>query len=336
LYLTHGPEGQLAGATGVCKQWKAVDPTAGIGQVIERVVVTGRPEVLRDVGAVPWHAHPYTASLPVLQGNQVAGVLVMVGDARDPFAALDERFLLTLGRQVGAAMDNNDLYTRLASRTDELERLAARMVQQHEEERRHLSRELHDETAQVFSAVKLQLGLVKEHLDVKLAARMARVLELVDTGIQSIRNVTRNLRPSLLDDLGLMPALKALIQDFSDRTSLPVTFDPPPPDDEIRLSGEGELAVFRALQEGLANVVRHADASHVDVKVWVDSNTLHVSVEDDGRGIPQGATFETLERTGHMGLAGMRERIGGMGGRVSLSPSTFGGAKLSVEIPLDE
>ena len=99
-----------------------------------------------------------------MRRDTVAGVMLIVGDARDPFAALDASFLQALGQQVGAALENADLDRRLRRRTEELERLSARMVEQHEEERRRLSLELHDETAQVFSAVKLQLGIVREEV----------------------------------------------------------------------------------------------------------------------------------------------------------------------------
>ena len=92
---------------------------------------------------------------------RLIGALVMTGDVRNPFTALDDDFLLTLGQQVGAALEQFDLDRQLAARTVALERLSARMVQQHEEERRRLSRELHDETAQVFSAVKMQLEALR-------------------------------------------------------------------------------------------------------------------------------------------------------------------------------
>src|SRR3712207_8899702 len=94
------------------------------------------------------------------------------------------------------------------------------MVEQHEEERRRLSRELHDETAQVFSAVKMELGVLRQGVTPPQAGRLDQVLELIDTGIRSIRNVTNDLRPSLLDDLGLLPALRSLVAEFGERSGI--------------------------------------------------------------------------------------------------------------------
>src|SRR5262249_136564 len=146
-------------------------------------------------------AMSFAAVLPVERGHEVAGAMVIVGRARDPFTALNESFLHALGRQVGAALENAELDRGLRRRTEELEKLSLRVVQQQEEVRRRLSLELHDETAQVFSAVKLQLGIVKEEVDPAQAARVGRVMDLVDEGMASIRSVTAALRPSLLDDL---------------------------------------------------------------------------------------------------------------------------------------
>ena len=94
------------------------------------------------------------------------------------------------------------------------------MVRQHEEERRRLSRELHDETAQVFTAVKMQLGVLRADVEPARRERLDRVLGLIDTGIRSIRSVTNDLRPSLLDDLGLLPALRSLCADFEERSGI--------------------------------------------------------------------------------------------------------------------
>jgi signal transduction histidine kinase len=325
--------GRYTHGAGVCARWAGQAPSGAAADAIRRTVATGKPELAREGDTSPngGPRYAYAAALPILAGDMVAGALVIVGDARDPFAALDTRFLVALGQQVGAALENADLDRRLEARTGELERLAARMVRQHEDERRRLSRELHDETAQVFAAVKLELGLVRERAGPDLVPRLDRSLALIDAGIRSIRSVTDDLRPSLLDELGLLPALRALVRDFGARGGLTVRFDAPtslPP-----LSESAELAVFRALQEGLANVARHANASTVEIRASARGGDLVLEVSDDGRGLPSGVTPEQLERNGHMGLVGMRERIVALGGSVTLANQPPGGVRLTVRLP---
>jgi signal transduction histidine kinase len=210
-----------------------------------------------------------------------------------------------------------------------LERLSQRMLTQHEEERRRLSRELHDETAQVLSAVKMQLGVLAESLGAEERGRLARAQTLLDDGIRGIRSVTDALRPSLLDDLGLVPALRSLGESFATRGVFTVSFDAdaalPTLDDAT------ELALFRALQEGLSNVARHAEATRATVKLRIDGATVTLTLTDDGKG-PGEPDPARLEREGHMGLAGMRERIEGLGGSVELR-STSPGAALVIKVP---
>jgi signal transduction histidine kinase len=207
------------------------------------------------------------------------------------------------------------------------------MVEQHEEERRRLSRELHDETAQVFSAVKMELGVLRQAVPPVEAARLDQVLGLIDTGIRSIRSVTNDLRPSLLDDLGLLPALRSLVADCSERTGIRIGLAAPAV--LPALSKEAELALFRALQEALSNVLRHAGAKSVDVGLSVRRDGVLLEVRDDGCGPPPEAAAELLERSGHMGLAGMRERIGALGGSVRLQGEPGVGALLEVLVPAD-
>ena len=334
LYMIAGEEGRFIRGAGVCAAWPdAHIPPAGKA-VIERVIKSKRPQfggrwVEDEGGHRPGYA--YATVLPILREQEVIAALVLVGQARDPFTALDETFLLALGQQVGAALENADLYSRLQARTVELARLSARMIEQHEEERRRLSRELHDETAQVFSAVKMELGVLQSAVQPPHAARLDQVLALIDTGIRSIRNVTNDLRPSLLDDLGLLPALRSLVADFSERsgirTGLAVPTTLPP------LSREAELALFRALQEALSNVLRHAQARTVDIGISIDASGVLLQVSDDGKGLPTGVSPETLELQGHMGLAGMRERITALGGTVRLQARAGAGALLEVLVP---
>jgi signal transduction histidine kinase len=329
-----GEEGpRFVQGAGVCASWTGEGLPRSASAVLDRVIATGRPQFTPEWADTKAgsSAYPYAAILPILRGDRVLAGLVLVGQARDPFTALDDKFLLALGHQVGAALEKADLYSRLETRTIELARLSARMVEQHEEERRRLSRELHDETAQVFSAVKMELGVLREKVHPDQAARLDQVLGLIDTGIRSIRNVTNDLRPSLLDDVGLLPALRSLVADFGERSGIHTDLAVPsvlPP-----LSREAELALFRALQEALSNVLRHANARSVDIGISVNPEGVLLRVSDDGRGLPGGMSPERLELAGHMGLAGMRERITALGGTVRLRGESGAGALLEVLVP---
>jgi signal transduction histidine kinase len=332
LYAVEGTNLQFIQGAGAGASWGAVPLPPSAAAVLNRVIESGRPQFTPGWGAgANGSTFPYAALLPILRGEQVVAALILVGQARDPFTALDDKFLLALGQQVGAALENADLYSRLEARTIELARLSARMVAQHEEERRRLSRELHDETAQVFSAVKMELGVLREKVEPDQAARLEHVLHLIDTGIRSIRSVTNDLRPSLLDDLGLLPALRSLVADFSQRGGIRASLAEPaamPP-----LSREAELALFRALQEALSNVLRHAGARSVDVGISIEGGAVLLRVADDGRGPPDYLIPERLEETGHMGLAGMRERITALGGTVQFRRRDHAGAQLEVIVP---
>jgi signal transduction histidine kinase len=333
LYAMGEERPRFVQGAGVCASWTDEGLPRSASAVLDRVIATGRPQFTPEWAdtKVGSFAYPYAAILPILRGDRVLAALVLVGQARDPFTALDDKFLLALGHQVGAALEKADLYSRLETRTIELARLSARMVEQHEEQRRRLSRELHDETAQVFSAVKMELGVLREKVHPGQAARLDQVLDLIDTGIRSIRNVTNDLRPSLLDDVGLLPALRSLVADFGERSGIHTDLAVPsvlPP-----LSREAELALFRALQEALSNVLRHADARSVDIGISVNPEGVLLRVSDDGRGLPGGMSPERLELTGHMGLAGMRERITALGGTVRLRGESGAGALLEVLVP---
>ena len=315
---------------GVCAG--GAEPDAKALVVLGRALDGGRPQVSDSWSGAGASAYPYAAVLPLLREQAPIGALVLVSEARDPFTALGDAFLVALGQQVGSALAQTDLYRRLETRTAELTRLSARMVEQHEAERRRLSRELHDETAQVFSAVKMELGLLREGIAQAEQPRLDQVLGLIDAGIRSIRNVTNDLRPSLLDDLGLLPALRSLAAEFAERSGIRATFAAPASLPE--LSDPAELALFRALQEALANVARHAEATAVEIDLSAGAGRVLLRVRDDGRGFPA-EPLDAYERRGHMGLAGMRERIGALGGSVRTQGPSGGGALVEVSVPVD-
>jgi signal transduction histidine kinase len=144
--------------------------------------------------------------------------------------------------------------------------------------------------------------------------------------------VTNDLRPSLLDDLGLLPALRSLVADFAERSGIRTSLSAPA--SLPTLPAEAELALFRALQEALANVARHAEAAAVEIAISASGGRVQLQVRDDGRGLPAGRA-EDYESRGHMGLAGMRERIGALGGTVRVHGAPGGGALVEVTVPAD-
>src|SRR5688500_16841919 len=245
---------------------------------------------------------------------------------------LDILFVLATG--IGIVMlglEELDRANRtVALRTSQLERLSARIVEQHEEERKRVSLELHDQTAQVWAAVKMQLGLLREAAPAELSPRFDRTLDLVDTGIQSIRSVTTNLRPPLLDDLGLAPALRALVETFEAQSNLDVSIDLPDPMPAV--TPEAALALFRAVQEALSNVARHSSATSAEVRITVEGSELKLTIRDNGSGFPDADATSQARQS--FGLAGMRERIAALRGSVVLSSNA--GALVTVTLPLSD
>jgi signal transduction histidine kinase len=333
LWLATPDGGRFVQGAGVAALWpfEGSPEEAEVSATIVRE--SGMPRVISGFPGAQGRrgAHAYTAALPVLADDQVVGALVVVGEARDPFTVLDNRFLLAFGQQVGAALANEELHANLEARTHELERLQARMVRQHEEERNRLWRELHDETAQVLAALSLQLGVIEEKGDASIAAPLGRAKTLLAEGIKSIRSVTRDLRPVALDDLGLLPAMRALARDYQEHDAFEVTFEAPaslPP-----LAADAEVALYRSLQEALANAARHGPCSRVDVRLEADPAGASLTVTDDGPGFPDDATQRLRSRGG---LAGIRERIVALGGDLAFGNANGGGARVRVRIPVEQ
>ena len=246
---------------------------------------------------------------------------------------LDILFVLAVGAGI-LLLVNSDLASRLQARTVDLERLSQRMVRQHEEERRRLSLSLHDETAQVFAAVKMQLGIVRERVDPTLGAIVDRVLSLVDDGLRGVRNITNDLRPALLDDLGLQPALRSLVAEFGERRGGSITFEGK--DTLPVLSDEAEVALYRAVQEALSNVARHAAGASVCVMLTHSGGRVRLVIEDAGPGFAGESVLSRAAAGGHMGIVGMRERITALGGRVDVRSSEGAGVRLEIDLPVGE
>ncbi len=276
----------------------------------------------------------------VLMIAVVCGGFFVVGWIRVPNTVLPGSFAfamaaLAMGAAIAVACAAilGRVRESLAGRQRELSDLSARLMSIQEEERQRLSRELHDELGQSLTAVLSYLWLIERgipgHLE-ELRTRTAEARRLASKTLAQIRELSQLLRPSVLDDYGLVPSLDSHVKAFADRQQLLTSFtaDPLP----HRLSNEIETAVYRITQEALTNVARHAQARTVRVTLGVEGRELRLEVEDDGVGLPAGGLGGRSTGGGGMGLIGIRERVRALGGTLTLGSSS--GTRLEVRLPL--
>ncbi len=240
-------------------------------------------------------------------------------------------------RQRRAAEDelkrsNEELEIRVAARTAEqrlaesrLRELSRRLLRVQEEERRALARELHDEVGQLLGAIKLNLKALSPGSDEKNAARIHDGLEIVDATIAQIRDRALDLRPALLDDLGLASALDWLCHQQAKRSGIMISFDVSP---LPTLPPDLATAIYRIVQEGISNALKHADASRIGVTVLTGEGTVAVSIADNGRG------FDSKVAVPGVGLPGMRERVDTLGGRLNFASAANAGTRIDVTFDL--
>jgi signal transduction histidine kinase len=217
---------------------------------------------------------------------------------------------------------------RAETAESELRRLSNQLVRVQEEERKTISRELHDEVGQILTGLRMELGTLSPNdTEDGFRHRLNSVKRLAEEALRAVRNLSLLVRPSMLDDLGLEPALRWQTKEFSRRTGIPVALAI-----EGRLDSLPEaprLCLYRAIQEALTNCVKHADASRVTVTVRHDDQRVLASVHDNGKG------FDRLRMQTHgLGLVGMSERVRALHGMITVSSEPGRGTLISLELPL--
>ncbi len=245
------------------------------------------------------------------------------------------RLATTLG---GLDELNRSLESRVATRTaelaaskDELREIASVGATAREQEKSRVARELHDELAQSLTMLRMDLGWIEARGpagDETIAGKLAAMRKLVDDSVAATRRIASDLRPLVLDDLGLVPAVESLTEKFEERHGIACALAVSPPG--LELADPDATAVFRIVQESLANVARHAGASRVDVDLRVEGGAIRLRVSDDGRG------FDTAlpRKDGSFGLVGLRERVHLVDGRIEIDSAPGRGTRIDVRIPL--
>jgi two-component system sensor histidine kinase UhpB len=218
-------------------------------------------------------------------------------------------------------------FDRMIARLEAQRREAGRAaIQAQEEERRRIGQDLHDEVNQALTAVSLRLQASIERAPPELHRELTETKRLASQAMDELLAIARRLRPAVLDDHGLLPALNSQVRDFAEQTGVRASFTTHGP--MPRLSPEQQLVIYRVTQEGLSNVAQHAEASAVEVELSFVGRTV-LRIRDDGRGLPESGGGG---QGGGLGLSGMRERALLVGARLSLFSAPGEGTRVEMAI----
>lgn len=250
-------------------------------------------------------------------------------DRSNPFTWQDAAFLETLGNSTAVAIQNAQLLKTLELKNHEIRTLSAGHVHHLEEERRHIARELHDEAGQMLIGIKLGLQVLAHKVPTELnelSVELDRLRGLVNQSTTQLRDLARNLRPPTLDKLGLDIALQQLAAEYEQRSDLDIVLHsdslPEIMPDPVRTS------LYRIVQEALTNIAKHAEATRVVIELRIIETSLRLSIADDGRG------FDTAANHTGLGLLGMKERAGMLGGQLSVQSHRQKGTEICILMPL--
>jgi signal transduction histidine kinase len=273
------------------------------------------------------------AACPLLFGGVVIGTIKFLSKEPEFFKEDRVQLIQSYANLAAVAIQNTRLFDQIQRSNTQLHALSQRLLKTQEEERLHLSRELHDESGQLLSALSVQLGLLERDVNFPEKANQ-HISELKETANEiqdNLHKLAVDLRPASLDHLGLVDALRHFIEEFSRQYDIKMEFEAVGMDNN-RLPIEVETALFRIVQESLTNVALHAQASQVDVLINRRNDKVVILVEDNGIGFI--LSTPTIEQ--HLGLFGMRERVEMLGGEFTVESSSGKGTTVRAEVPCDD
>lgn len=301
-----------------------------------RIAETGEPGILPDLNTSKGLLNPmlraYAQSLwgmPLKTVDRVIGVLV-IGFARPyPWLPTERELLQAIADRSALAIDRATIMDALREREVRIADLSGHLLKAQEEERKRISRELHDETGQALMVIRLYLGMLEANVTGRTAkSKIHETVDVVDRTIEGIRRIIARLSPLVLQELGLVAAIRKEAKDLAKNTGVKTRVSVA---EEVgRLSPEMEAAIYRVVQEALHNVAKHAKAKSAGVQMTRDGDSVRVVIEDDGVGI---ASVNTSPQHRAFGLAGMRERISGLGGTIRVHSRRGQGTRITVNVP---
>jgi PAS domain S-box-containing protein len=280
------------------------------------------------LSGVPLPAGWQYLSVPLQANGRLQGVLYLFSPASPGFSTHRLAYFETLGRQVGVILQNARLFAQVHAGRERLQQLSRQLVHIQEAERREIARELHDEVGQALTGLKLSLEMSTRLSAEEAQQILQRALDQIDELMVHVRDLSLDLRPAMLDVLGLVPTLLWHFERYSLATGVQVDFQHT--ELEPRFAPELETAAYRIIQEALTNVARHAGVTAVRVHIWTTRDFLEIEVVDAGRGFQ---VEETLAQAKTAGLAGMEERAMFLGGHLSIESTPGTGTRLMAALP---
>lgn len=269
--------------------------------------------------------------LPLRVQNRVTGYLTLDNPEHLHYSQDQINLTEAFANKAAIAIQNARLFKKLRASHEQLQSLSRRLVELQETERRQIARELHDEAGQALTGLMVGLRLLEREVD-RPEAVMARVADLertTDSVLESLHRLAMNLRPATLEHLGLVPALRQYIKSFDAKYKPVAKFEVIGLEDNQRLPLAAETNIYRIVQEALTNIVRHAEATHVDIVLKRSDDQLQIIVEDNGVGF----NAEAIMKIGRLGILGMRERVEILSGNLSVESTIGVGTTIFAEIP---
>jgi PAS domain S-box-containing protein len=301
------------------------------------IIIADRPVNIPNTATYP-HWRSYTSDpvaawlgVPISAGGNVIGFLGMQRVAHNPFTLAEARLAEALIGQGATAVQNAWLFEQVRTASERLQSLSHHLVDVQESERRHIARELHDESGQMLTSIMVNLQLLEKNAASPdyVAAKAAEIGAYLQSALKNLQQLAMSLRPATLDHLGLAPALRQFAQTTSEKRGLTVLFEAVGIDE--RLPANIETTLYRVAQESINNVIRHARASQADILLQSRDRKLVLIVEDNGIGFIPSAVDERI----HNGIFGMRERVEMLGGKLTIESEPGRGATVLVELPYD-